>query len=636
MRASLDAIEPVSLDELQKGIRVPAQDFEVWLEKHDWTWQQLSRGEFPAFSFRNFYKERFKLERRFRGLDEFQLACFCNDPVLWVPAFLREPEDPNHRDPYSLWDYQKDSIRCGGPTIHKCGTEVGKTREITSYGLWKCLTVPNGSGLIGAPQQTHLDEIIDAMLEQLDFNEDLAPSLIRHRKHPHHQFRWSNRFKLYFRPAGHDGESFRSVHVRTFAKMDEAAKCDHKKQWSEFFRAIKPGCVVKLYSVPDGRRDTEFYRLSKLAEGAKDAEQSEALKAASKYVKSIKFSLFRWSKELMPLPYWSPERKAYYIDLYGGEDSPEYKHNVLGEDGDPENTVFPWNQFKWAVKDIPDYRALKILVDSGSGEVIVRGYRYEQAPGSDGPVPKPVTVLDTVYPLAGFFDYDLVSAPGGDLRMTESEFRKLLKSFFLPVPGLKRGGGDFGYTQDPTEIVVRLVLGKTKRIIARLQLKHVTYDQQCQALDAMDDLYGPREEISWGTDLGNAGSAVAHDLCGLPQYRHKRYEDRLKGFQFESTTDNMDEDGEPIIDAKDGKPVKITLKELATDHMTRRIQRQLTEYPPDPEVIAWYTGHTCTMGKHRIYSKSNDHIIDADRAETLAELLGAEREEAFACRSNIR
>jgi hypothetical protein len=634
--AALDAMEPVGLDELRKGIRVPAADFEAWLEKHDWTWQQLSRGEFPGFTFRNCGAERFRLQRRFRGVDEFQLACFCNDPVLWVPAFLREPEDPDHRDPYSLWTYQQESIRHTGPTIHKCGAEVGKTREIVAYALWKCFTVPNGSGLVGAPQQTHLDEIIDAMLEQFDFNEDLAPSLVKHRKHPHHQFRFNNRFKLYFRPSGHDGEAYRGVHVRTFAIKDEAAKDDHKKQWSEFFRAVKPGCTVKLYSVPDGRRDTEFYRLSRLAEGAKDAEASEALKAASRYVKSIVFRLFRWGKDLMPEPYWSAERKLYYIDLYNGEDSPEYRHNVLGEDGDPENTVFPWNQLRWVIREIPEYRCLKVLADSGSGEAIVRGYRYEQAAGGDGPVPKPVLVLDETYSIAGFFDYDIVSEPGGGVRMTDSSFRKLIKSFFVPVQGLKRGGGDFGFSQDPTEIVVRLVLGRTKRTIARLQLKHVTYDQQCQALDALDDLYGPVEQISWGTDLGNAGSAVAHDLFGLPQYRHKRYEDRLKGFQFESTTDNMDENGEPIMDARDGKPVKITLKELATDHLTRRIQRQLTEYPPDPELISWYTGHTCTQGKHRIYSKSNDHLIDADRAETLAELLGAELTEPFACRSNIR
>jgi hypothetical protein len=156
-------------------------------------------------------------------------------------------------------------------------------------------------------------------------------------------------------------------------------------------------------------------------------------------------------------------------------------------------------------------------------------------------------------------------------------------------------------------------------------------------LDALDDIFGPKEAISWGTDFGNAGSAVAHDLQGLPQYAHKNYDDRLKGFQFEGTTDNIDVDGEPILDSKDGKPVKITLKELATDHMTKRIQRLEAEYPPDPDIAFAYPNHTVSnAGKHRIYKKKDDHLIDADRAETLAEILGVETEDLFACGSNLR
>jgi hypothetical protein len=204
--------------------------------------------------------------------------------------------------------------------------------------------------------------------------------------------------------------------------------------------------------------------------------------------------------------------------------------------------------------------------------------------------------------------------------MIESEFRKLIKSFFVSVPGMNRLGGDFGFSQDPTEILVKHIVGKEKIRIARLHMKHVTYDIQDQAFDALDDIYCKRDTISGGTDLGNAGSAVMHDLCGLPQYRHKDYENRLKGFQFEGTTENRDEEGNLMLDAKNGAPVKITLKEFATDHMTRAVQRQTAVYPPDPDIITFYTGHTSRPGKHRIYDKKNDHIIDAERFA--AEILG--------------
>ena len=76
--------------------------------------------------------------------------------------------------------------------------------------------------------------------------------------------------------------------------------------------------------------------------------------------------------------------------------------------------------------------------------------------------------------------------------------------------------------------------------------------------------------------------------------------------------------------------------DLRWDALTSLGDCTIHDRTPDPEIISWYTGHTCTMGKHRIYSKSNDHIIDADRAETLAELLGVEMDEPFAVRSNVR
>jgi hypothetical protein len=673
----IEEVEPVRLSELKKGIRVPHYIWELWLETWDWTWHQLARNEFPA---------------PFTALDEFQLACICADPVLWARFFLREPDDPDHKDPYSLWWYQEESLRFGGHTVHKCGAEVGKTREIVAYTLHKSFTVRNGSGLVGAPQQTHLDEIIEATTEQLEFNEDLAPSLIKHKKHPHHAFYWANRFKTYFRPSGHDGEAYRGVHVRTYAIKDEAAKDKNKKQWSEFWRAMKPGCTAKIYTVPDGDRSCEFYRVGQralrpetqmgsieereagsararatllkvlfesqrqrllgnksislpsfediygapVAKAEEDGESPsdlESMKGASSHVQDIRFTLYHWPKTIMPEPFWSKQRKAFYVDLYGGEDSPEYKHNVHGEDGDPEYSVFPWEQLKPCVKDIPEYRALKVLVDSGNNEVIVTGYKCEIVPGDNGPVPRAVTILDEVHQKRGFFDYEI--EPDGS--MSDSQFRRMIKGFFSSVPGLKRGGADFGFAGDPTEILIKNIIGKRKRIVARLNLKHVTYDQQCQALDALDDVFGPQESISWGTDFGNAGSAVAHDLQGLPQYAHKNYDDRLKGFQFESTTDNVDTDGNPVIDSKDGKPVKITLKELATDHMTKYIQRLNIEYPADPDIAFAYPNHTVSnAGKHRIYKKKDDHLIDADRAETLAEILGVETSEGFACGSQLR
>ncbi len=415
--AVIEQIAPIEkLTDLKKGILIPGEIFELWMQTWDWTFHQLARNEFPG---------------PFKTLDEFQLDCICADPVLWSQSFLREPEDPDHEDPYNFFEYQKESIRYPGHVIHKDGSEVGKTREIIALCMYKAFTTPNGSGLNGAPQQTHLDEIIEGMVEQMDFNPMLGKALVKHRKHPHHAFYFTNRFKLYFRPSGYDGEAYRGVHVRTIAIKDEAAKDKNKKQWSEFWRAMKPSCTGRIYSVPDGDRSCDFYKLGQRAvkvespediakrllvslfkiqkvriqgerfvplpavediygnaKDPKEEVQIDSLKNAGSHIQNIKFKLFQWSKTLMPAPYWSAERKRFFIDQYNGEDSAEYKHNVQGEDGDPEYSVFPWEQFKLCIKDIPEYRALKVLVNSSSNEVSVTGCKCEFVPGDSGPVPE--------------------------------------------------------------------------------------------------------------------------------------------------------------------------------------------------------------------------------------------------------
>lgn len=36
--------------------------------------------------------------------------------------------------------------------------------------MYRMFTIPNGSGIVGTPQQTHLDEIVEALEEQFNPN----------------------------------------------------------------------------------------------------------------------------------------------------------------------------------------------------------------------------------------------------------------------------------------------------------------------------------------------------------------------------------------------------------------------------------------------------------------------------------
>lgn len=605
-----DTIEPIeSLEDLKKGILIPREYMEPWMQKHDWTFHQLGRGEFPE---------------GYTGIDEFQFACLVSDPVLWCMAFLRDFKNPD--EPYTFWDYQKESIRYRGDSLHEDGAEVGKSREIHALALYLALTHPRGSGLVSAPQTIYFIEIIDMILDQLSFSKEMGKTLVLHRKVPHHHLRFSNGFRLDFRPTDFNGAPLRGVHAKTFAIMDEACIAKNKKIFDEFWRAGEPRCEFRLYSVPDGDRSCEFFRLCQKASGKLEEDEDE-------FTRDRTFRKFHWPKTLMPPPFWSEARRRKYIDQFNGEDSPGYQHNVLGNWGDPENSVFPWYQFQRLLKDIPEYRVLKIMVDDSQGEVTIFGAQYqmrrevftaEDAEGADekSAIRNPQSEIGEVIIC--------------DRRIRKSDFdiKAEIKAFFSNIPGIKFGGADLGFSQDPTEIYIKLILGRTHRLITRLQLKGVTYDQQAEAIDALDDIYNDNDrKMGWGLDAGNAGTSVIHILQNQPHYFPKRYEDRLTGYQFGSTYEAVDEDGEVIMDKFTNKPVKLSAKELSTDLLVKKMQRQENEYPYDPDIVLYYPNHTYREGQvHRIYKKEDDHVIDADRALTLRVILpGDGMEDIFAC-----
>lgn len=588
--------ESISLDDLHKKIVIHRRFFDPWLKEHQWTYHQIARGEIP---------------HGYKDLAEFQSICINADAELWSILNLRSPKDP--AKPWRFWDYQVPSIKDEGNTLHEDGSEVGKTREVIAYMLRKACTVPHGSGLLAAPMLTHLLPIIREITKQLKYSPLLKGRLVNHIKHPHHQMEFVNGFIIDFTPVGHDGEAIRNKHYTTFAIMEEAAKIKNDDIWNEFFRAIEPECITKIYSVPDGDRSTQYYRLCKEADARnkKEEKKEEEIENELSIGENTEFTKYHWPKTLMPAPFWCAKRKRSYIDRYGGEDSAGYLRNVLGEQGYAENSVFPWPQFERLLRDIPEYRCLKILVDDAHGTVSITGTRYTMPDGNQE--------NGTNKPQEQYLCDKEMSKGAFDIK-TE------LKTFFTHIPGCKYAGIDLGYSKDPTEILVKLIFGHIHRLIARIQLKGVTYDQQAEALDAIDDIFDAGSlSMGWGLDYGNAGSAVTHILQGQDRYLHKKYENRLTGYEFERAYDAVDEDGEILMNKHTGKPVKHTGKELSTDALVGKMQKIHLEYPYDPDITLYYPNHTYSEGKyHRVYRKEDDHIIDADRFLTLRMLLPGE------------
>ncbi len=428
------------------------------------------------------------------------------------------------------------------------------------------------------------------------------------KKHPHYMHKFAGMFgraRVDYRPAGHDGEACRGVHVNALALMDEAAKVDYALPWSEFRRAKKPGCIERVYSVPDGRRDTEFYRLTQMARPDLKPGQDG-------------YRLFHWPKTLMPAPFYTPERDKKWQHEHGGKDSPGYIRNVLGEHGQPEDTVFGWEDLAANIVNVPEYRALKLLVNQTRGTVDVECYSVRLHVNDGKKHSEHVYLTDRQDDYATLAERDQAG-------VREAMYDLVSEHFAFPGDGVYWAGADLGFSKDPTVIRVWREIGTDLRCVLRLQMKGVGYDIQREAIYAIDRVYGFRPH--WGVDFGNAGTAVVQDLQSMDVYAEAHYADRLTGFVFSEVMDCIDEDGNVLRDPKDeDKALRKPAKNYATeDLIQRRLQGRRFLQPYDQDVIGDYNNHTSREGtRHRIYSKKDDHVIDADRAMILRKVFDGE------------
>jgi hypothetical protein len=172
-------------------------------------------------------------------------------------------------------------------------------------------------------------------------------------------------------------------------------------------------------------------------------------------------------------------------------------------------------------------------------------------------------------------------------------------------------GGDLGYTNDPTEIVVfreqevgeRPVL----RMVLRIHMERVAYPHIAQAIALLERYFTP---TGIGVDNGGNGLAVVQELLTLDKYKPLQLEGRLRGYDFGGMT---------TLAVRDGREVKKRTKELMTSLINGALQRRQIVFPVDDlEIEDQFTTHTYTLHDGRVvYSKGNDHIIDAVRCAML-------------------
>ena len=485
------------------------------------------------------------------------------DPVWWGEHYLRGRDG----SPRAYWPHQVEDLRCAERNIiHLDGRAVGKTIALTTDLLHFAFTTQGGQGLVAAPHQGHLDTIIEELSFQIEANEQLDASIAvntqgrrKITREPYFRLEFTNGTVLHFRPAAPYGEAFRSLHVNRIW-VDEGAWLS-EKAWRALRQCLKARGVLRIYSTPNGLRNTTYYRLTL----------------------SPNWKVFRWPSWLNPT--WSAQREAELVEFYAGKDTAGWQHEVAGEHGKPSYGAFNVEHLNACRVDIDEYQKIDITGDA------LAGCETEQ---------------DTFDRLEMLLNVGLRDG-----------------TFWI--------GGDLGYTNDPTELVVfredassscsvsgASVFGSTgdrqtgnrstAKLVLRVHMEHVAYPHIADAIALLARYYAP---MGIGVDKGGNGLAVVQELTTLNKFRDLDLGQALHGYDFGGMV--------TIAVNNSGQPLKKRTKEYMTSLINRGFQRHELLLPDkDVEIDDQFTTHTYTLANGKvIYSKGNDHIVDAVRCAML-------------------
>lgn len=515
--------------------------------------------------------------------DSLCLLALQDDRVAWAEHALFERQQPGN-PPWTVWPYQRESLRYHGPAIHRCGAAVGKTRDLIAITTHH-MRFGVGDGLIAGGTDGALADIwlelmfqgkISPLLRSaIDWDETTTGP-------PYRRLVGLGGKAVHLRPASvpgrRAGAAFRGVHATAFVLVDEAALMTDPKHWSELWRGCEPSAVARVYSVPTGE-PSEFERMAADAPPYDPEIHGDGRGSRTPV-------LFAWSQRQRPD--WGPALLAQAITLYGGENTPGFRRNVDGETGEPTDSVFPRDLIEPCFEIIPEFRSIKAVRSGKQTRVVV-----ERVVGVER-----VEIL----------------AEGIEERPIDEWLPELLARHCPVGPGAYVAGYDYGLTTDPAEILVSRV-GERRTTSLRLQLVRHRSPAQARALVAVSRHFHGMAG-GWGVDASaGAGIGVAEHAVSLaPEL------DRFSNFFFGSKVEVARDD--------EDRPISQTLKEVSTRALEDAFEAGTIALCPHPDLVRRLIAHRSVgapSGSRR-FVDLHDHLIDCLRLHELR-LRGAVAEE---------
>jgi len=483
------------------------------------------------------------------GMDETKIIEILSSPWRWGETYLVNRDG----SPRKYWDHQKEDLDCPSRRImHRDGRDVGKSVDLTTRGLYIPFVNRGYEVLITAPLQGHLDNLIEEIEFQIDKVPDIQDSIARKRGGRQLDIKRAP----YHRYRFSNGSMLHLVPaghdgnaLRSYHVM--AALVDEAARLSIKAWKALDGCVKSGGTIV-GYSNPDGRRNTPYY----------------RFTQSDKWFVFKWPSWVNPN--WTEETARDKEVLHGGRNTEGWVHEVVGEHGSPAYGTFNLDHFYQAQKEKDGYMRLDILGEDFKDILEGENEQMEEAIAS--------RIVDLLGSLAG-------------------------------MPGVFYWAGcDFGYAKDPTEIVIFAENDKGALIEkVRIHCERIDYPIQSALLAELERLY---KFSGIGLDVGGNGLSVFQEIKLLNQFADVRENGligRLRIYGFgESLVIDVDEDGQET---------KKNTKVYATDLWTGRMQRKEVVFAKeDDELEGQVIGHTYNRTDRTIvYSKGNDHILDAIR-----------------------
>lgn len=504
---------------------------------------------------------------------------------------------------FRAWAYQWPWWRSGQALqIDQCARSIGKSLSIKIRGCAFPFLHPGQEMIITAPELVHLEPIVSLIETQVTTTRTLREMLPRGRSavtHRPFQLNFLNGARIIGRIPQRDGKGVKGVHP-IWLELDEAQDYPHAG-WVELNETLKrgwAGAMWRAHGVTRGVRD-DFYEYTQDSPGNP-------------------WKVHRFAA--MWRPNWSDQERAEAIQKYGSREDPDYRRNVLGLHGDKTNPIFVLAQL---MKNVDN----DSLSTYNTTEYMKYTIKSEQLELFSQDINEVLDLPPAHLTYAGKTPAERLERPKAHYWM----------------------GMDVGFTIDPSEILVfvehreKASDPQTKlRLLTRVSMIRMPHRQQIMAILHLIDFYRPR---AFSMDKGGNGLPLFQELTEHIEAFRSGDRDKvpvwmqaydletalvtIKGYNF---SEKLLVDFDPTIEvgpyADQSQIVAATgmkrnAKEYATDVLREMVDRQQFWLPWDDDLLKQFQGGTWMSNKsmdaygRRIFSRGNDHVLDAARMVAL-------------------